>query len=791
MDTDTRTNWIWLSPWGEAENAQPHIICFRRVFTIHELPAFRRIRITADSRYKLYLNGLFLQEGPCKGNAEIWFFDQAELSAWLVPGENVLAVEVLRYPADMARRNHSLYRSETPCLYVEEIPQDGSNDSDSLDARSGWKCRLQDGISFTGEPFRPAPLHILENVAQADWMKGWMLPGYREDKGWTDAVPYPVSYRNTRIAESPFYLKERPIPYMKHTEKTFQKPVCVREAGNSPSFPRLPDPAEEAEWTGLLSGQSSLTVPPRFRLTVELDAGALTTGYLHLSFLEGAESRVTIHTAECYAYEAFPNGPGKPSVWRKGDRTDWKNGRLHGMSDHYRVTGWGTDRLPETWESYWFRTFRYVGLTIETAEQPLRLSAAGYRETGYPLEVKTRVETSDESLNAVWEISERTLRRCMQETYFDCPFYEQLQYAMDARSEILYTYAVSADDRLARRTMEDFRLSQRSDGLLNSCAPSVRTNVIPGFSIYYILMLHDHMMYFGDRELIRRHLPAVDGILGFFDANRAENGLVAKVGGPHFKAPYWSFIDWTPQWDKTGGVPTACLQKTGSITMESLLYLMGLDAAKELCRYAGRPDTAREYEGRAGALREALLSSCMGEYALPDGSHIRLLQDGPGVEEYSVHCQAFAILCGLVSAGEGRKMLRTVLDDPERFAQCSVAMQFYLFRALEKAEWYEKTDDLWNLWRRMVSDHMTTCVENDTDARSDCHAWASLILYELPCVCLGVRPAAPGFAEISVRPQPGYLSSCRGDVVTPRGMVHVEWKKEESGELQITHRLPD
>ena len=378
----------------------------------------------------------------------------------------------------------------------------------------------------------------------------------------------------------------------------------------------------------------------------------------------------------------------------------------------------------------------------------------------------------------------------MQETYFDCPFYEQLQYAMDARSEILYTYAVSADDRLARRTMEDFRLSQRSDGLLNSCAPSVRTNVIPGFSIYYILMLHDHMMYFGDRELIRRHLPAVDGVLGFFDANRAENGLVAKVGGPHFEVPYWSFIDWTPQWDKTGGVPTACLQKTGSITMESLLYLLGLDAAKELCRYAGRPDTAREYEGRAGALREALLSSCMGEYALPDGSHIRLLQDGPGVEEYSVHCQAFAILCGLVSAREGRKMLRTVLDDPERFAQCSVAMQFYLFRALEKAEWYEKTDDLWNLWRRMVSDHMTTCVENDTDARSDCHAWASLILYELPCVCLGVRPAAPGFAEISVRPQPGYLSSCRGDVITPRGMVHVEWTKEESGELRIIHRQP-
>ena len=126
-------------------------------------------------------------------------------------------------------------------------------------------------------------------------------------------------------------------------------------------------------------------------------------------------------------------------------------------------------------------------------------------ETGYPLEIQSEVKTSDKSLDDIWDISARTLKRCMHETYEDCPFYEQLQYAMDSRSQILYTYAVSADDRLARKCIDDFRRSTKYDGLLNCSYPNRMRNVIPGFSIYYIGMIYDHMMYFGDRQLVEEN----------------------------------------------------------------------------------------------------------------------------------------------------------------------------------------------------------------------------------------------------------------------------------------------
>lgn len=118
----------------------------------------------------------------------------------------------------------------------------------------------------------------------------------------------------------------------------------------------------------------------------------------------------------------------------------------------------------------------------------------------------------------------------------------------DAAPKLIFNIAmadaISADDRLARQAMEAFRRSQRPDGLINADAPTVKSNVIPAFSIYYLLMVHDHMMYLGDKALVKRHLPAIDGILGFFDRNLSEQGLVGKSGGPIMRHRYWSFIDW-------------------------------------------------------------------------------------------------------------------------------------------------------------------------------------------------------------------------------------------------------
>jgi len=712
MMPETKGQWIRPADRTIALTEKSYLTRYRKSLTLAEVPEHLLLTVSADARYKLSCNGTFVQFGPCKGDDHVRFSDTVDLAPFLKAGRNTLAVEVLCVSRDPWNSNHSLFTAGLDGLYVEGIEAEG------------WRCQIDRHTAFPAEEEGFSPLHIHETAQGVSACLRWREPDF-DDSGWPlAAVCAPGEVPSVLRGDA---LRQRTIPYMERTSRRFALPVR--------------------------------TIPAHSRQRFVLDAGEEMCAFLQLALRGGKGAQVELLYSECYV---LPEG--------KGDRLDSINGHLEGYADRYTVGGLDG----ECYEPFWFRTFRFLCVTVQTADEPLTLEGLSYEETGYPLAVKSAVTTSDPSFAPIWEISLRTLRRCMHDTYMDCPFYEQLQYVQDTRSEILYTYAVSADDRLARQAIDDFARSQRPDGLLNACYPNKNANVIPGFSLYYILILHDHMMYFGDKALIRRYLPTVERILRFFRTHRTPDGLVGKIGGVNGKAPFWSFIDWAKDWMPTEGMPTAGL--FGPISMESLLYLYGLQKAAELADWLGETALARDFRGQAETLRLAIRRSCL------DGSG--MLTDGPGRPEISQQAQVFGVLTGTLTQEEGRKnLLRTVED--RTITQCTVAMCFYLFRALEQVELYEYTDQYWDMWRGMVQNGCTTCVESPGSyARSECHAWGALALYELPSVVLGVRPASPGYETIEVRPVPGILSSASGTVITPRGEVHVAWERK-NGALQV------
>jgi len=748
------SSWIWTEEWTHADNEKPALVYFRKTFDLQDEITSFVIDVSADSRYRLYVNGQSVCIGPCKGDAAVWYYETVNIERHLNQGKNVISAVVLRYPTDK-RYNHSVWRTSTPGLYVDGRVEYADGRAELFRADETWKSIINRDVQIVPEHNKGGFLYVNERAKGSAALKGWTLQDYN-DSEWHGVKVY--SGMEVHGAISPGNLTKRPIPFLYEDEKKFREVMVVRQSAHTSD-----------DWNDLLAGKKHIKISENATEIIELNAGELTTGYLNFGFAGGAETSINILCSESYVYPK--NDPTVPFPrYEKGDRTDFVNGILNGYTDIYTVGGFGTVDNPETYEQFWFRTFRFIRLEIKTGNVPLIITNITYRETGYPLDVKTEAAASDPDFRGIWDISLRSLKRCMHETYEDCPFYEQLQYSMDTRSQILFTYMVSADDRMARRTIDDFHRSQRPDGMINCCYPSYGPNIIPGFSAYYILMIHDHMMFFGDKELVRRYIPTVDGILEFFHRSLDERGLVSRIGGPLGRHKFWSFIDWTHDWDKTMGVPDAILD--GPITMESFLYAYALTHAAELAEFAGRAGVSDEYRERAASVREAIRKHCKGANGL--------YQDGPGIDKFSLHCQAFAVLTDTAASEEAAAIMQTALDDAS-ITKSSVAFMFYLFRALEKAGLYHRTEELWNPWRDMLKENLTTCVENDTGKRSDCHAWGSLLLYELPAVILGVRPAKPGFEAVKVSPVPGYLDWANGTVITPHGHISVSWKRSESG----------
>ncbi len=754
------SSWIWTNEWTFADNETPKIVYFRKVLKIDKEVASFKVDVSADSRYKLFVNGKSVCVGPCKGDNMVWYHETVDLKDYIVAGENVIAAIVLRYPTDK-KYNHSIWRTATPGLYIDGNIEYADREIVPFKTDETFKSRISRNIEITREGGFQTFLWVQE-IARGDAaMNGWMNADY-DDSAWASSRPYIVFEMSKAI--SPASATKRPIPLLYEIPKQFEGIMAVRESAHSAD-----------EWTAFIKG-APIEIAANTEEIVEINAEYNTTGYLNLRVAGGEDTEITILCSESY-YQPAGDEDRRRGV--KTDRTDCVNGHLEGYSDTYTVDGYGTECVPETYEPFWLRAFRFVQLKIKTGAKPVKLMGFDYRETGYPLEVVSTASASDKDFKGIWDISLNSLRRCMHETYEDCPFYEQLQYAMDTRSQILFTYMLGMDDRMARRTIDDFHRARRPDGMINCSYPNVGPNIIPGFSIYYILMIHDHMMYFGDKELIKKYFPTVDGILGYFSRCLDERGLVEKIGGILGRHHYWSYVDWAPEWGRTVGVPDAILD--GPITMESLLYTFGLNAAAELAEYIGRDGLASEYRARANSVKDAIRKYCMGENGL--------IQDGPGIDKYSQHCQIFGVLTDFATGDEAAHLIDNMLNN-KSLAQCSVSFCFYMFRALEKAGMYDKTEGVWAPWREMLANHLTTCVENATDGRSDCHAWGSVIIYELLAVILGVRPAKPGYAAATINPNLGYLEWAEGSVITPKGLVTVKARKE-NGKVVTDISVPE
>lgn len=750
MTSSSTPSWVWL-PEPPTTDTLAHVGLFRRSFSLDTAPSTGApvvVEISADSRYRMWVNGHHVSLGPAKGSDREWYLDTVDIGPWLSEGVNVLAVEVLRYSPEQVG-NVSVWRTPLAGLYVRgplahaEGPIDDALPTLSTDEH--WRCRLDPRRAFHQGRYTYL-IGAQETTSGSADLAHWREADFNESD-WDTVVPV----RATTVDEPllPWHLSPRPIPAITYEPGAF---ATVREASSM----------------GDASSVGNREVAAGVTAEFDMDAGELMVGYPQVRLAGGRGARVELLAAECYERPRE-----HPDRRNKGDRTDAANGDLYGDVDVYQVAGYGTREAPEVYETWWLRTFRYLRVRIIAGDEPVRLLGVDYHQSGYPLQVHASFTSDADRSAQLWEVSVRTLRRCLRETFEDCPYYEQLQYAMDTRAQALFMLYLTGDDRLARKAIRDFALSITAEGLTVSRTPSYSRQIIPGFSLYWVMMLHDHLRLVGDIGLVAEHLGRVDTVLAAFERTLEDDGLLGPL-----PLGQWGYVDWTREWQAHHGVPDPGASSLGSTP--TLQYAVALGNAADLAQACGRDGVAQEYRRRAAACVEAVMATCM-------DAESGLVADFPGRGAASQHAQVWAVLAGAVTGDDARVLLERMLAH-HGLAECSYSMSLYRVEALVRTGLGARVD--WSAWHAMLEVNLTTWMEDPVSQRSDCHAWGAVPLYHYPAHVLGVRPASDGFTSVLVEPVYETCSQASGAVPTPQGLVEVAWVRSAQGSsLQV--RAPE
>jgi len=183
---------------------------------------------------------------------------------------------------------------------------------------------------------------------------------------------------------------------------------------------------------------------------------------------------------------------------------------------------------------------------------------AALLESTYPVNAVGSFQCSDARLDHIWEISARTLKLCMEDTFTDCPLYEQTLWVGDARNESLFAYTTFGATDLARRCITLAGQSLERYPLAGCQVPSSWDCLLPAWSFLWGISVWDYYEYTGDRNFLQSVWGWVLGNLQGAEARLDERGL--------FSGPYWNMFDWAGIDDKHNTVlhNTACCWRAPS-----------------------------------------------------------------------------------------------------------------------------------------------------------------------------------------------------------------------------------
>jgi len=722
----------WNAQWIALKNPLDRGIAygvyyFRKNISLTGKPSKFIIHVSADNHYKLYVNGKLASIGPARGTFDYWNYETADIAKYLAAGKNTVAALVW---------NEAEYRPEYQLsLRTGFIVQGNTADEEILNTDTTWKC-VED------KAFKPVWGYFLsingQSVDMNKTIADWNSPGL-DDRSWPKAeILFPGQPKGLSDGFG-YMLVPSTLPPM---EMTHQPITVVRKVSGIPPTSVLNLP---------------LTIPARQKVIILLDQTHETNAYPTIGFSGGKGAGISLG----YAEALYDKGS---HFTRKSNRNEVEGKEFRGLTDTLISNG----SRGQTYTSFLFRTYRYMQLIVQTADEPLVIDSLYGTFTAYPFKEQAIFNSDSVEIKQILDIGWRTARLNAFDNYFTGQYYERLQYIGDARIQALIAYYYSNDDRLTRNALNQIDRARLTEGVTLSRYPTQSTQIIPPFSLIYIGMLHDYWLYRTDSNFVKDKLDGVRAILHFFSKYQQADGSLTHP-------PYWNFVDWAN--GKGWGFGTPPQSADGGSAILDMQLLWAYQQAAEMESQTGIKLYADLDKQKAAQLKQTIQQKYWDTGKM-------LYSDTKEKATFSQHANALALLTGVVNDADKLAFSKRLAADSS-LAKCSLYFDYYLHEALVKGGLGDDYMNWLGPWRESIKMGLTTWAEepNLNQTRSDCHAWASSPNIEFFRAVLGINSNAPGFTQVRIEPHLGKLTKAGGEIPHPNGKIavsyvfkHSKWK---------------
>ena len=775
--------WIWLP----SQRALPNMfVLFRREFSLDTLPEKAVGWMTADSRYRLTINGERLQWGPAPCDPRHGDVDPVELTPHLRTGKNVIGVEVLHY----GNGDGTWPAGKPGFLFFLQLQYAGGR-TETIVSDPSWQVLL-DRAHRPGQYKRWFLRALQEEFDARKHPYGWDTADFQTDGQWVAAAPiggradlpagcthFPGNDLLEHLNSGTSSLRLREIPML---QETVIPPKKLAESGTV-RWQRDPNDWFDLRMPGCFTIQSEpiaestakdvWTLPAAANdrqgafLMFEWDEQIVGFPYFEIDAPEGTIIELMIQEAH----------DPKAQPWLDTQFFSWSR----------FICREGTNRF----EPFDFESLRWLQLHVRGNNRPVTIRNVGVRRRLFDWKHEPVIRCSEPALQRLFDAAMNTLYNSAQETVVDGMARERQQYSGDGSHQFHAVRGVLGEPALSRRFLRTFSEGLTPDGYFMDCWPAcdrlyrVTQKQIEG-AYWGPLLDHgvgfcfdnwNHYMETGDLAATDETYPRLLRFADYLDSLRQKDGLLPV---------------------ENLGIPTVWIDHNAFKQQRHKKCAFNLYTAAMYLKALAPLAAARGDTGRASLFEERgrkLLQCCVEQFW--DDKQRLFVSNRPWIEEEKSlrtddRSLAMSIYYDLCPNNDTKAALDSLVACPPEMGfsyPCNACWRYWGLAKGGRAD--VVLNELRTKWATMPSVILNNTIAEDWVSPPDSGAqWSHCAVSPVYCLFMdiaGIRPTAPGFTSCEIRPQLGDLKDLEIVYHTPPGPIHFRAKANEQGhDITIT-----